>query len=68
MWVGPGTINIAGPGDSNATIGTNVQGTVYTESGIATPFINIGPAINTNEEVGGGVLVQLVVLQDLIMT
>ena len=53
MWVGPGTINIAGPGDSNATIGTNAQGTVYTQDGFASPFINVGPEINTNEEIGG---------------
>jgi hypothetical protein len=49
MFVGPGTINIAGPSSSSAvgTIGTDDNSIVYTSSGFATPFINIGPAQNS---------------------
>ncbi len=45
MFVGPGTINIAGPTGSavSGTIGTDAQGIIYTESGLATPYINVGP-------------------------
>ncbi len=46
MFVGPGTINIAGPTGSavSGTIGTDSQGIIYTESGLATPYINVGPS------------------------
>jgi hypothetical protein len=55
IYIGPGSINIAGPpGAANpATIGSDLQGIVYTEGGFATPFINIGPAIETTQAVGG---------------
>lgn len=53
LFVGPGTINIAGPSNANATIGTDVQGTVYTESGFAAPFVNVGPAQLTPAAIGG---------------
>jgi len=44
--MGPGTLNIKGPGNVNATLGTDQEGIVYTQQGFATPFINIGPSIN----------------------
>jgi hypothetical protein len=55
LFVGPGTIDIAGPPGFTAvgTIGTDVQGTIYTETGFATPFVNIGPAISQSGAVGG---------------
>jgi hypothetical protein len=55
MFVGPGTINVAGPAGSTAvgTIGTDAQSTIYTETGFATPFVNIGPAISQSGAVGG---------------
>lgn len=53
MYVGPGSINIKGPGTSVGTIGTDSQGIVYTETGFATPFVNIGPAQLTPSAVGG---------------
>jgi hypothetical protein len=55
LYVGPGTINIQGPvGATNiATIGSDLQGIVYTEYGFATPFINVGPEIETTQAVGG---------------
>ena len=48
LYIGPGTINIAGPSGStqSGTIGSNLSGIVYTASGFSTPFINIGPSIN----------------------
>ena len=55
MFVGPGSINIEGPpGATNvATIGSDLSGIVYTQYGFATPFINVGPAIGTDQAVGG---------------
>jgi hypothetical protein len=49
IYVGHGTINIAGPSGSSAVgkIGTDDNSIVYTQSGFASPFINIGPSINT---------------------
>ena len=44
--MGPGTLNIAGPNNSSGTVGTDQNGIVYTETGFATPFINIGPTID----------------------
>jgi hypothetical protein len=60
IFVGHGTINIAGPVGStaNGTIGTDDNSIVYTSSGFATPFINIGPsvtAINAGD-IGGWVI------------
>jgi hypothetical protein len=57
LYVGPGTINIAGPTGfkGEATIGSDKDGIVYTESGFATPFLNLGPVINpvTTGAIGG---------------
>jgi carbonic anhydrase/acetyltransferase-like protein (isoleucine patch superfamily) len=54
LYVGPGTINIAGiTGNVSATIGTDLQSTIYTETGFATPFINVGPLISSIQAVGG---------------
>ena len=55
MFVGPGTINIASIGGQNvnATIGADIQGTVYTENGFASPYINVGPEILSTGAVGG---------------
>jgi hypothetical protein len=52
-FFGPGSINIAGPSNASATIGTDSQGIIYTQSGFASPFINIGPAQLTPQAVGG---------------
>ena len=55
LFVGPGTINIKGPvGAKNiATIGSDLQGIVYTQNGFASPFLNVGPEIYTDQAVGG---------------
>ena len=55
LFVGPGTINIQGPvGAKNvATIGSDLQGIVYTQYGFASPFLNVGPEIYKNQAVGG---------------
>jgi hypothetical protein len=54
LYVGPGTINIAGPaGITGGTIGSDDGGIVYTETGFATPFINVGPEILNYRAVGG---------------
>ena len=53
LFVGPGSLNIAGPSNASATIGTDVQGIIYTQSGFASPFINIGPAQLTPLATGG---------------
>jgi hypothetical protein len=49
IYIGPGSLNIAGPTPSSvpATIGSNLAGLAYSQFGFATPFINIGPAINS---------------------
>jgi len=46
IFMGPGTINIAGPSgsDANGLIGTDNNSIIYTQRGFATPFINIGPS------------------------
>jgi hypothetical protein len=45
--IGPGTVTFVYPGGSTAaTISANIASIVYTETGFATPFINIGPAID----------------------
>jgi hypothetical protein len=55
VFIGPGTINIAGPtGSLNpATLGSDLQGVAYTERGFASPFVNVGPIISTSGAVGG---------------
>jgi hypothetical protein len=54
-YIGPGSLNIAGPLPSSAvgTIGTDANSIIYTETGFATPFINVGPAIASSGAVGG---------------
>jgi hypothetical protein len=56
--VGPGTINISGPGNITGYVGTDQNGIVYTKAGFATPFINIGPAIDSLDPgaIGGWVI------------
>ena len=47
VYMGPGSLNIAGPtGAIPATIGSNLSGIAYSQFGFATPFINVGPAID----------------------
>ena len=53
IYVGPGSLNIQGPGGSFATLGSDSQGIAYTEHGFATPFVNIGPSQLTPSAVGG---------------
>lgn len=55
VLVGPGSINIQGPSGftGSATIGTDAAGLIYTESGVATPKIVIGPSQLTPQAVGG---------------
>ena len=43
LYVGPGTINISGPGSVIGKLGTDQNGILFSENGLATPFINIGP-------------------------
>jgi hypothetical protein len=53
--MGPGTLQIYGPsGTSLATLGADNNGIAYTQSGIATPFVNIGPAISQTLGAIGG--------------
>jgi collagen type VII alpha len=58
MYVGPGTLNIAGPIGSDAvgTVGTDSQGIVYTEFGFASPFLNIGAEQTLPLATGGWVI------------
>jgi len=58
MFIGPGTINISGPNNTVGTIGTDQNAIIYTKTGFATPFINIGPTINELDpgQIGGWVL------------
>ena len=54
LFVGPGTINIKNDlGGQDATIGSDISGIAYTETGFASPFINIGPKILTPQAIGG---------------
>ena len=55
LFIGPGTINIQGPAGAKniATVGSDLEGIVYTQYGFATPFINIGPEIGVPQAVGG---------------
>ena len=52
------TIHMVGPGDVVGTIGTDQHGMVYTQSGFATPFINVGPTLNVLDpsDIGGWVI------------
>jgi hypothetical protein len=56
--IGPGTINISGPNNVIASIGTDQNAIIYAETGFATPFINIGPTINSLDPgaIGGWVI------------
>ena len=59
IFVGPNTINIAGVDGANGNIGTDANSIVYTETGFATPFINIGPTIGPYQspgDIGGWVI------------
>ncbi len=58
IFIGPGTLNIAGPVGSAAvgTIGTDSQGIVYTEFGFASPFLNIGAQQTLPLATGGWVI------------
>jgi hypothetical protein len=51
--IGPGTLTFEGPpGTLPGSLGSNVAGIVYTENGFATPFINVGPAIEPGVTAG----------------
>jgi hypothetical protein len=51
--IGPGTLTISGPtGTALAKLGSNLAGIAYTENGFATPFINVGPAIDPFAPIG----------------
>jgi len=54
IFVGPGTINVAGPIGSlqQGLIGSNLNGYIYTQYGFASPFVNIGPDVSANALVG----------------
>ncbi len=54
-FIGPGTLNIAGPAGTSAfaTLGSDSQGIAYTQYGFASPFINVGPASLVPSAVGG---------------
>lgn len=59
IYMGPGTLNIIGPSGANAILGSDQNGIAYSQSGFATPFINIGPAISAINDpgaIGGWVL------------
>jgi hypothetical protein len=53
IYVGPGSLNIQGPGDVFATIGSDNQGIAYAESGFAAPFFNVGPSQLNPQATGG---------------
>jgi hypothetical protein len=48
IFIGPGSLNIAGPTASAipATIGSNLSGIAYSQFGFAAPFLNLGPVID----------------------
>jgi hypothetical protein len=55
VFIGPGSLNVQGPtGSPPGLIGSNVAGTIYTENGLATPYINVGPSI-TPDAIAGAV-------------
>ena len=43
--MGPGTITVEGFSGAYGTIGVDQNSIIYTAQGVATPFINVGPAI-----------------------
>ena len=55
IYVGPGTINISGPLDTDAlaTLGSDENGVAYTQFGFASPFLNVGASELTPGVVGG---------------
>lgn len=55
IYVGSGSLKIAGPtgATQDATLGSDLSGIAYTQLGFASPFVNIGPSISTNQAVGG---------------
>jgi hypothetical protein len=57
IFVGPATINIAGPIGSGkvGTIGTDSDGIVFTEGGFATPFLTVGPEILVGATLAGAI-------------
>ena len=48
IFIGAGSLNIAGPTPSSipATIGSNLAGIAFSQFGFVTPFLNLGPSIN----------------------
>lgn len=48
IYVGNATVNIG-----QATLASDDDGIAYTQNGFATPFINVGPKIQTTGAVGG---------------
>ena len=55
MFVGPGSLNIAGPtGAAFATLGSDLAGVAYSQFGFASPFFNVGPEISAVEGAVGG--------------
>ena len=54
IFIGPGTVNLFGPSLTKfATISADDNTIAYTETGFATPFINVGPSQLTPYAVGG---------------
>ena len=53
IFIGPGSINISGPaGFASAKIGSNLSGIAYSQFGFASPFLNLGPNIDENIQLG----------------
>jgi len=54
IFIGPGSLNIAGPTASAvpATIGSNLSGIAYSQFGFAAPFLNLGPVIDPFSPLG----------------
>jgi hypothetical protein len=55
LYLGPGTITLEGPPGSTAiaTIGMDLAGNVYTQSGFVAPSIVVGPAVASSGTTGG---------------
>ena len=54
IFIGPGTLNLFGPSLTKfAAISADNNAIAYTETGLATPYINIGPEQLTPYAVGG---------------
>ncbi len=47
--MGPGTLDIAGPSGTSAVakLGTDENSILYAQYGFASPFVNVGPSINS---------------------